>query len=607
MKFAQRFNRLLFAAAWAALAPSTAIFAADPTATPTPDATPYATPTPTPSATPPVMGNLPTPAPITSPSAIAAPTTYAKPGVPKGYEVGIRNLTLNEAIQMALRQNATILTQLQQIQVTKGQFFTVAAQALPNLTGTGSFQNTDNKLRQQAITSNSNAPLFVPLINPTTGVQTGVLDLNSLGGGSNVSINNTYLLQVTLSQQLYNGGATAANIRAAKLTTQNAFYQLRETVETVVDAVKTQFASVLANEALIKIQEEQVALLGSQLQDQQNRYAAGTVPRFDVLQAEVALANQYPQLITAQNNYRISQLQLAETLGYNYVPARGDRPPFRVIGRLDVVPLEISLAEAVAIAEMYRPALRQAAQQIKISQEAVRAAKAGYLPTINATASYNLESDRRTNDLTKTDNGYLLGGNITWKIFDGGFTYGNVRIARAQLLQAAVTYEDTKRTIGLAVQTSLSQLRQALELVNSQRKNIGLAEESVRLSRARLSAGAGTQLDVLNAQVALAQAQTTELQGRFSYIVALADLRRNTGTSAVYVDNFTDPLLRREIAAKTPQNPTVLKYSNRGGLKPGPEKIKADKPTYQLPELPYLGPLPIPPSGQTGGKQIIQK
>jgi outer membrane protein TolC len=623
MKFAQRFPRLLFAAAWAALAPSTAIFAADPTPTPTPtptsnatpnatpDATPSATPRATPSATPtptPTPTPSATPAPITSPAAgmtptIAAPTNYAKPKLPRGYEVGIRNLTLDEAIQMAIRQNATILTQLQQIQVTKGQIFTVAAQALPNLTGTGDFQNTDNKLLRSSLSSSTvSGPLFVPLINPTTGAQTGVLNLNSLTGGSSTSLNNSYLLQVTLSQQIFNGGATFAAVRAAKLTTQNAFYQLRETVETVVDAVKTQFANILQNEALIRIQEEQVALLGSQLQDQQNRYAAGTVPRFDVLQAEVALANQYPLLITAQNNYRIAQLQLAETLGYNFVPARGDRPPFRVVGSLDVVPLEISLAEAVAIAEMYRPALRQAALQIQIFQEQVRVAKAGFLPTINATASYNLENANRSSDLTKTQNGYLLGGNLTWKIFDGGLTYGNIRIARAQLLQAAVTYEDTRRTIGLAVQTSLSQLRQALELVNSQRKNIGLAEESVRLSRARLSAGAGTQLDVLNSQVALALAQTTELQGRFSYIVALADLRRNMGTSTVYADNFTDPLLRREIAANAPQNPTVLKLSNRARPKPGPEKIKADKPTYKPPALPYLGPLPIPPSGPTGGK-----
>ncbi len=211
-------------------------------------------------------------------------------------------------------------------------------------------------------------------------------------------------------------------------------------------------------------------------------------------------------------------------------------------------------------------------------------------------------SDRRTNDLTKTDNGYLLGGNITWNFWDGGLTYGNVRQARAQLLQAAVTYEDTRRSIGLAVQDALSRLRQARELVNSQQKNIGQAEEAVRLSRARLSAGAGTQLDVLNAQVQLSQAQTTELQARFSYVVALADLRRVTGTSAVYVENFTDPVIRKALQFNAPQNPLVQKYATRGRLKPLPEKIDADRPTYKLPPLPPNYPLPVPPTPPIGGK-----
>ena len=76
--------------------------------------------------------------------------------------------------------------------------------------------------------------------------------------------------------------------------------------------MRQQFYQVLLNRELIHVQEESVKLLQSQLQDQQNRFEAGTVPRFNVLQAQVALSNQYPLLIAAQNNYRISQLQLGE-------------------------------------------------------------------------------------------------------------------------------------------------------------------------------------------------------------------------------------------------------------------------------------------------------
>ena len=74
------------------------------------------------------------------------------------------------------------------------------------------------------------------------------------------------------------------------------------------------------------MQEEQVQLLESQLKDQQNRFEAGTVPRFNVLQAQVALSNQIPNLISARNNYRIAKLTLAKTLGLDFDPARVNSP-----------------------------------------------------------------------------------------------------------------------------------------------------------------------------------------------------------------------------------------------------------------------------------------
>ena len=587
MKFDSRFPSLLVVAALATVA-TTSLDAADPSAT--------AAPTPLP----PTATDVPV-SKAASKKKVKGTPSYDQ-NSSQGYKTGVRTLTLDEAVQLALKQNPDILKALQDIQRTKGQIFQVAAQGVPNLIGTGNYLNTDNKLRTGSTSSSSGAPLFVPLVDPTTGVQTGTLNLNSLGGSS-ASLNNTYLLNIQLRQLVYNGGAVFAAVRGAKLTADNSFYQLRETVETVVNNVKTQFANILQNEALIRIQEEQVALLASQLRDQQNRFAAGTVPRFDVLQAEVALANQRPQLINAQNNYRIAQLQLSQTLGYDYVPDRNERPPFRVIGQLEVIPFNINIADAVAIAEKYRPLLRLARQNVMIQQENVKVQKAGFLPTINATANYLLENDRRSQDLKTTDNGYTLGGNITWNVFDGGLTYGKVRQARAEMLQSAVTYEDTRRSIGLAVQDALSRLRQSLELVNSQRENVGKALESVRLSQARLSAGAGMQLDVLNAQVALSQAQVTELQARYSYTVALADLRRVTGTSSVYVDNFTDPVVRRDLIAGVAPNPVVNKYANRGRLKPLPEKIDAEKPTYKLPQFGPLTPMPLPlPSTTTSGK-----
>ena len=128
----------------------------------------------------------------------------------------------------------------------------------------------------------------------------------------------------------------------------------------MIATVKTQFYQVILNRALITVQEEAVHLLESQLKDQQNRFEAGTVPRFNVLQAEVALSNQIPNLISARNAYRISQLTLAKTLGLDFDPLRGVGPPLEVVGELTYVPRDVPLTAAIELGKERRPFLKQA-------------------------------------------------------------------------------------------------------------------------------------------------------------------------------------------------------------------------------------------------------
>src|SRR5258708_2602289 len=128
-------------------------------------------------------------------------------------------------------------------------------------------------------------------------------------------------MKVTISQLLYDGGAALANRRASRITEDAAYYTLRDTIDLLVQNVRTQFYQIILDRALVQVQEESVNLLRSQLDDQQSRFDAGTVPQFNVLQAESQLQNQIPQLITAQNNYRIAQVTLAKTLGCPAVAA----------------------------------------------------------------------------------------------------------------------------------------------------------------------------------------------------------------------------------------------------------------------------------------------
>jgi outer membrane protein TolC len=266
------------------------------------------------------------------------------------------------------------------------------------------------------------------------------------------------------------------------------------------------------------------------------------VPRFNVLQAEVALANAIPPVIQARNALRISQFALVKQLGLDY-PSDPSLVPIDVLGQLDYNPIKIELGKSVFTALTQNPSLKVQRQNILISKEQLKAAMSGFQPTLNATAGYQAFNVPTASSLDQAVNGLFFGVTGSWNIFDGMATIGATQAARASLQQSMINYDNGARGVELDVQRAVSNLIEAQEIIDSQRANVVQAMEALRLSRERLDAGAGTQLDVLNAQVSLLEAQTTELEGRYRYITALAEYNRVLSLDTVYADTYDDPML----------------------------------------------------------------
>ena len=87
------------------------------------------------------------------------------------------------------------------------------------------------------------------------------------------------------------------------------------------------------------------------------------------------------------------------------------------------------------------------------------------------------------------------------------------KAAAPLLSEAKITYDDAGRQVEVEVQQAFSNMQQNRELIQSQEKNVEQADEALRLAQARLDAGAGTQLDVLDARVQLTTAQSTRVPG----------------------------------------------------------------------------------------------
>lgn len=478
-----------------------------------------------------------------------------------------RRFTLDEAIRLALHQNPDILRARQEIERVKGLVIEVQGQALPHLDAVATGNITDPNLGNFSsggfVTGDGTAtPTPGATATPTATATATPGDIT--GGGSVGSTDLSYNLRLQVSQVVFAGGAIRGQIRAADFTRDISYFQFRDAVDQVIATVRQQFYQVLLNRALIGVQEESIRLLESQLTDQQNRFEAGTVPRFNVLQAQVAVSNQRPDLFTARNNFQISQLQLAKTLGLDYDPRRGESAPLELIGELGYQPRRMSLAQAIEFARDRRAFLKQQRASILSQQEQINVARAGYLPTIRLNGGYQFQSSPFTSNIRDVSSGYVVGATGTWPIFDGLETAGRVKQARALLETAKLNHDDAARQVELEVQQAYSNLQQGRELIQSQTENVGQAEEALRLASARLGAGAGTQLEVLNARVEVTRAQSTRLQALFSYNSALAEFDRVTATDTIFHETFEDPLRRKDKRAEA----TVRAPESRAAIPP---------------------------------------
>ena len=495
--------------------------------------------------------------------AFAAPPKSAKPSatpVPRTAQpIPLRsitgNLTLDRAVDIALRQNPQMLTQLQTIEQTRGQVISVRSQALPHLAINGNFDARDRSL----IAGNSADFSGLNKIFDALGIEGG-------NGSSPQPQTKSYQISLDLNQVIYAGGQIRASIAIAKFAEDSAYFQLRDLIDSTIATTRAQFYTVLLTHALIAVQEESIQVLTDQLKDQQNRFEAGTVPRFNVLQAEVALANAQPDLIRARNDYLIAQLELAKILGLD--PGPGGAVTFTAVGSLGIPPRPLTLSAALALARERRPFLKVQRLTILSQKEQIKVALAGYKPRLSAGASYLLRSVQASDRLDETVNGWFLGVTGSWSIFDGFETYGNVKQARAQLETARINYEDSVQQVELEVQRSYANLETARATIASQLKNIEQAREALRLASERLAAGAGTQLDVLNARLQLTQAQTTEIRSRADYNSFLAEFDRATAISTSYQEYLKDPL-----AGSTKLASQAEKAVSDGAPKAPPAKV----------------------------------
>ena len=413
-------------------------------------------------------------------------------------------LDLPTILTYALGNNFSIRQAKQRIREQEGLIVEIRSQALPNATIDTNYTQIDSGLSET----------FGGLFNPNT---------------------ENWNIALNVRQALFKGGGVSAALKAQDLVEEAVLYDLKATINLAVLDVTTKFYHVLLARENIGVQEQNIELLESQLLDAKNRFEAGAVSRFEVLRAEVERANARPDLIRARNGFRIAIEELRQAMGVMGSPEDVNEVP-KFIGDLDFLPIDLGLVQALDMAKKNRPELQQLKLIVKAREQGIIIERAARLPDVELVGSYQYNKLIVSNSFNDALKGWSIGIQSSWAIFDGKSAEGRVLQAKSLLEQARLDLGQTTLEIDVEVRRALHDLQEADELARASEKVIDQAEESLRLANELYSAGRGTQLDVLQSQVALTESRLNQLQAYHSYKIAEATLSKALGNAIPYLE-----------------------------------------------------------------------
>lgn len=344
----------------------------------------------------------------------------------------------------------------------------------------------------------------------------------SLMGSAN-SISNAFSNGISVNIPLYTGGLVEGQIDVAKLGKTNAQEEILRVEQATKYSAIEGYYGLLAYQELQGVYHEAVDNLQGHLDNVQAQYNVGTKAKVDVLSSDVSLANAKTTAITADNNVAIAESNLNNILGLpleTKLNLADHQLPFDTYN--------ISLQEAMDYAMKYRPEVLQAAIAVQEAERSIDIADAGNKPTVAITGG-NDWADNTFPGIDANKRSWKVAAGITYNFYDGGATKAKVNQAKQDLLVARETEQKTRESVQLQVKQAYLNIRSAAQKVEETQTVVDQARENYRIQNIRYQAGVGINLDVLDAQLSLNQAQVNHIQALYDYNVGIAKLEQVMG------------------------------------------------------------------------------
>ena len=344
-----------------------------------------------------------------------------------------------------------------------------------------------------------------------------------MGSDSYLGEKGTSSVGVEVSQVLYAGGRIAAAIDAAECLARAEEWQKEVALDTLVfDAKRAYYDWVLAR-ALVRVAEDSVVTFKRHLEDAQHAFDVGMIGAFEVLRAKTELGARESDVIAAENAERLAVVNLRRLLA---VPQDTALAFEEKLGWIDVdTPVDALVTEALA----NRAELRALEKAAEAANADIRRLKGEYLPSVAATAEW-----MGTDGLGALyPDGLTVTVGAEWTLFAGGKRKHSVAAAKAELERIEYQQDELQRLIELDVRQAHIQLRDAIATIRRENGTVELGLEGRRLAMLRFHEGVGTQAEALDAELALAKAETSLVQALRDYAVAHAALDKALGRETV--------------------------------------------------------------------------
>ncbi len=413
-----------------------------------------------------------------------------------------QGVTLDEAVQTALEASPDVQSAEYRVDAARAMLKQAKSAYYPWISVSANYARSDNPPQAFMMTLNQRSlNMMDPAFNPNEPDET-----ENLRGS------------IGLQWRLFDSGRREADRHMAKYGARAAAEALAAAQNELAHEVTRGFYGVLQARAFAEVQHEAVRSIEESLRIANERFAAGSAVKTDVLNLETQLAQAREDLIKVQNGTRLAVAALNTAIGKELATADNLQAPSV---SLDAPPPECRDPNAYE----NRPELRAARLMTRIKAQDMKKAKRGYGPTLSAFASSDWDSDASSD----FEQSYMAGVMAELNVFDGFRTRGAVAAAVSEHEAAKADEQRAVNNLKLDLTQAFLGAQDAWERLNVTRKSLESAQEAQRIVREQYEQGAADIAILLQTQVGVTAMQTRNVAAQYDYLTALSNLKRAKG------------------------------------------------------------------------------